>query len=254
MFNIIYLSESLKVSMTDEWFNIANLSHFWIERRFYVLKKILNGKLNKNSRVAEVGCGNGLVQCQIENNFGVCVDGFELNDNYLKKSIAKNHNLYCYDVLQRKKEFREKYDFIILFDVIEHIEKDNEFLDAVLFHLKKGGYVLINVPANQRYYSKYDEIAGHKRRYSVSDINEIAIKSECEIEKITYWGLSLLPLLILRKLYLEIRNYDHKKIIHLGFEVKYKVVNKLLKYISMVEPIPQLINGTSILAILKKNK
>jgi 2-polyprenyl-3-methyl-5-hydroxy-6-metoxy-1,4-benzoquinol methylase len=50
-------------------------------------------------------------------------------------------------VLEKREEFRNQYDVAILFDVIEHIEPTRPFLEAVLFHLKPGGILLVNEPA-----------------------------------------------------------------------------------------------------------
>ncbi|MGH7885360.1 MAG: methyltransferase, partial [Thermodesulfobacteriota bacterium] len=114
MAEIIYLSENKEVSMADEWFNIAHLNHFWIERRFKVFRE-LTSNLNFNSKkIGEIGCGMGLVQKQFENFYGALIDGIELNENYLKNSIAGNHPRYCYDIFEKNAELKKKYDHIIL--------------------------------------------------------------------------------------------------------------------------------------------
>ena len=38
---------------------------------------------------------------------------------------------------------------ILLFDVLEHITEEDQFLNALLFHLKPHGKLVINVPAGQ---------------------------------------------------------------------------------------------------------
>ena len=59
---IEYLTPPTKVSMTDGYFELASLGHFWVRRRFEVFQK-LAGKLVSSAReMAEIGCGQGLLR------------------------------------------------------------------------------------------------------------------------------------------------------------------------------------------------
>ncbi len=65
-----------------------------------------------------------------------------------------------------------------------NISKTNRgFLQSVKFHLAESGILLINVPANQFFYSDYDRAAGHVRRYSMDQLAEVAeqngLKARC---------------------------------------------------------------------------
>ncbi len=66
------------------------------------------------------------------------VDGYELNEFALSQSVAMDQPRYIYDIYERREELKGKYRMIIMFDVIEHIEDEKGFLDAVLFHLAPG--------------------------------------------------------------------------------------------------------------------
>jgi len=85
---IEFISEPISVNMADDWFEIATLDHFWIRRRFDVARSMLRGCDLSGWRVAEVGCGHGLVQRQFEQGFGVAVDGFELNLVSLEQNLS----------------------------------------------------------------------------------------------------------------------------------------------------------------------
>jgi SAM-dependent methyltransferase len=58
------------------------------------------------------------------------------------------------------------FDAILYMDVIEHIEDDRAELEIAFRHLKKGGVLIILVPAHQFLYSPFDKHIGHFRRYS----------------------------------------------------------------------------------------
>lgn len=60
----------------------------------------------------------------------------------------------------------KKFDTIIYIDVIEHIEDDYSELAKAQLHLKKGGALIILVPAYNFLFSPFDESVGHYRRYN----------------------------------------------------------------------------------------
>src|SRR4030095_14947503 len=127
--------------------------------------------------IAEVGCGNGLVQRQVEDHYGVPVTGFELNEVALKQNCSRTSPVYCYDIHQRSADLKAKFDLVLLFDVLEHIEDENMFLNAIRYHMTATAQLVINVPAHQSLYSEYDRAAGHIRRYSIGDLRKVVAAS-----------------------------------------------------------------------------
>lgn len=248
---IVNLSQSQKVSMADAWFDVATLDHFWVRRRFEVFRKLLGKGCHSMLPVAEVGCGHGLVQAQMKKAYGVQVEGFELNEYALAKSVATEHPRFIYDIHDRRSELGDKYGLIILFDVIEHIDEEDAFLQSVLFHLKTGGTLAVNVPALQSLYSNYDLAVGHLRRYSLHQLKELGLRAGLQPVASSYWGLPLLPLLVVRKALLASRSSEQGTIDQ-GFRPPSSVANSALKAIVALEPVPQNIIGTSVMCLFRK--
>jgi len=250
MREIVYLSAPAAVSMADQWFEIADLDHFWVRRRFSVFQT-LTGKLTVDAReIADIGCGHGLLQRQIEEAYGREVTGFDLNEFALRKNLSCLSPICCYDIHERDPEFRERLDLILLFDVLEHITDEDRFLEALIFHLAPGGHLVINVPAGQWAYSAYDRAAGHIRRYSIRSLGEAVAAHNLKITKWTYWGLPLVPTLLFRALWLW-GKHDKDDIISSGFDSRNRVINRFLSSISSCEPTPQELFGTSLMAVVE---
>jgi SAM-dependent methyltransferase len=247
---ITYLSPPAEVSMADRWFEIATVGHFWIRRRFEVLQRLAGGLVAGAREIAEIGCGNGLLQLQIEKAYGREVAGFDLNEVALKQNVSQRSLIHCYDIYQRNPALREKFDLLFLFDVLEHIADEDGFLSALLFHLAPGGMLAVNVPAGMWAYSEYDVAAGHVRRYSIRTLRETARRNHLEIKNCSYWGLPLVPTLVLRKLWL-MGQHDKDKVISTGFDSRNNFINEMLGFVSRCELIPQTFLGTSLMAILK---
>jgi SAM-dependent methyltransferase len=210
------------------------------------MRKLADPILRSASRVAEIGCGNGLLQRDIEEHYGVSVTGFELNEVALQKNVSRRSSLYCYNIHQRNSEFRAHFDLLLLFDVLEHIDDEPEFLESVKFHLANSGILLVNVPAHQFFFSDYDRAAGHIRRYSVNQLKTIAERSGLKVRAYTYWGLPLAPLLLLRKM-ISMQRTNGKS----GFDTRGDIMNRLLSFAARCEPLPQKVLGTSIMAVLE---
>jgi len=236
--------------MADRWFEIAAIDHFWIRRRFEVLRRLAGSLIPSAGEIAEFGCGHGLLQRQIEEAYGREVTGFDLNEFALRQNLSRLSNICCYDLHQQDLSLHERFDLVFLFDVLEHIADEDRFLAALKFHLAPGGKLVVNVPAGKWAYSAYDEAAGHIRRYSIRSLGDTAARGNLEITKWSYWGLPLVPTLVLRRLCL-LGNHHKDKVISAGFSSRTKALNQLLRLVSMCEPIPQRFLGTSLMAVLQ---
>jgi SAM-dependent methyltransferase len=243
---VAYLSPSLPVNMGDWWFDVATFDHFWIRRRFAVMKRLTDSVIRYSRHVAEIGCGNGLLQRAIEDHYGIPVTGFELNEVALAKNVCRMGPLYCYNIHQRNAEFRAHFDLLLLFDVLEHIDDEPGFLKSVKFHLAESGTLVINVPAHQSLYSDYDRAAGHIRRYSVNQLVTVAEQNGFKVRAFTYWGFPLVPLLLLRKA-MSLERSNGKA----GFDTRVPAINLIFSLLARCEPIPQRLLGTSVMAVLE---
>lgn len=251
---IIHLSKSEPVSMADEWFEIATKDHFWMIWRFKVLEHWLKTmKLLKTGETyLEVGCGHGQFLLQSDRDLGIIVDGCDLNLFALEKIVNAKGKVFVYDIGEKNPNMINHYNGIFLLDVIEHIEDDKAFLSTALAHSKKGGIVVVNVPALHFLFSKYDIVAGHKRRYSKQELYTLFERCGIEPIHIGYWGFSLLGVAFLRKIYLHF--VPNNKVIRTGFKPPAAWLNYIFTTLMKLELIisKSPLVGTSVFAIGRK--
>ena len=246
--DIQFLSPREPVHMADEWFGLISADHFWFKRRFEVFRKFAGSSLDPAEKLAEVGCGSGVLQRQIEEWLGRGVDGFDLNEGSLAENQSRRSRLFYYNIYDCREEFRARYDAVILFDVLEHVDDDLELLKTLRFYLNERGVIYVNVPALPALYSRYDEVAGHLRRYVSGTLAEKAQAAGFKMTRWTYWGFPLLPLLWARKRLLKFK--DKKDVIEFGFSRRNPFLNQLLYFLACGERIPQQVSGTSLMALL----
>ncbi|PIS12398.1 hypothetical protein COT70_01095 [candidate division WWE3 bacterium CG09_land_8_20_14_0_10_47_33] len=65
----------------------------------------------------------------------------------------------------------EVFDLVCAFEVLEHIEGDEKALSEIHRVLRWGGFFVFSVPLFEEYWSLFDKLAGHERRYHPLDLD-----------------------------------------------------------------------------------
>jgi ubiquinone/menaquinone biosynthesis C-methylase UbiE len=214
-----------------------NSNHFR-NYQFDLIKDKINGYL------AEVGPGNGK---NIYWYFRKCkkIDLYEPSSNLfniLKKRFYNNKRINL-----KNKEFLEKknkYDCILYMDVIEHIKNDKKEIKKAYRSLKKGGRLIVNVPAFQHLYSKFDKDVGHFRRYNKNQILSLCKGLKINDIDMKYYDSIGYMLSLVSKLVVS----DYKK----DFKKKIKFWNSLILLSRIIDFFTMNLFGKSLIIIIKK--
>ena len=122
----------------------------------YILNQFKNKKI-KNLDILDLGCGGGLV-CEPLSRLGANVTGIDFVKNNI--SVAKLHakqkrlNITYINNDIEKLDLTKKFDLIILFEVLEHLEDWKRFLLKINNNLKSNGLIIIST-INRTLFSKY---------------------------------------------------------------------------------------------------
>jgi SAM-dependent methyltransferase len=90
--------------------------------------------------------------------------------------------------------FTDKYDLILMLDVLEHLDDDAQALLKLDLRLKPGGWLLITVPAYQFLWSEHDDINHHKRRYVLKGLKQVVSQAGYSIYYGSYFNTFLFPI------------------------------------------------------------
>jgi 2-polyprenyl-3-methyl-5-hydroxy-6-metoxy-1,4-benzoquinol methylase len=102
----------------------------------------------------------------------------------------------------------KKADLVLLMDVLEHVDDDVGLIQSALAGAVDRAHVLITVPAFQSLFSAHDAFLGHKRRYTLRQLERVVRAAGLEIISARYFFAFLLPLAVLLRL---LRRRDEPK-------------------------------------------
>ena len=83
------------------------------------------------------------------------------------------------------------FDCIFMMDVLEHVADDKAFFKAALSKLKKGGVLIITVPAFQSLFSSHDVFVKHFRRYDTSMLAKVLAGEDVSLLRMHYFYFCL---------------------------------------------------------------
>lgn len=119
---------------------------------------------------------------------GLCVDFGAGIGTFAKEITRRGGNVQCVETdaaqmaLMQQQGFvvhaslaaydDDSIDFVYTFNVMEHIDEDRACFEQMHRKLKKGGRLLVYVPAFQILFSSMDRKVGHVRRYTRQELAE----------------------------------------------------------------------------------
>lgn len=235
--------------------NSVEQRHWWFVARRKIIESVINGlNLPANAKILEIGCGTGgnlgLLSC-----YG-SVDAIEMNADAI--SIVRTTYGDNVRVIQGclpgvSPDLVGQYDLVCMFDVLEHIEDDRGTLRDVRSLLNSSGQLLLTVPAYSWLWGKHDEFLHHKRRYTLSRLEDCLIQNGLFPKKLSYFNCWLFPLVAIGRLFDKV----FKPTSSTGTGVPPEGVNKLLQTIFASEQLllklGRLPFGVSLLAIAKRD-
>ena len=221
---------------TDFFASLAELEvgNFWFESRNRLLTWALDRYFPNMESFLEVGCGTGFVLSGIRREFrdialfgsDIFTEGFA----YAKERVPEA-TFFQMDACNIP--YKNEFDVIGAFDVIEHIEEDEIVLSQILRAVKSGGGIILTVPQHLWLWSKGDEIACHKRRYSKKELAAKVENAGFHILRLTSFVSFLLPLMAVSRLRYRLGVSDQKES---GSELRQPpLLNALLKGVLGIE-------------------
>jgi len=168
----IYKNYSKISNCSNDYVFIKQLHHYYeLEmKRFDQLE---------NLKILEIGFGNGsfINWCESQK---YQIYGYEVDKNFYENAKKKYKNIYYGERNLLHKVINEKFDLIVMFDVIEHVRKNEliEFLKDIKKTLKENGKIFLRFP-NGSSLAGLEYFNGDLTHYSF--LNKGSLKMLCDV-------------------------------------------------------------------------
>ena len=172
--------------------SIVSAETYSAERRLQpLITKYIKKDKNFNKNVLDVGCGDGRYRFFFE---GLAYTGADIYNPFV---INQREQFNFVKLNGLVLPFNDsEFDVVFCKDVLEHVEKDADFIGEIYRVLKKNGVLIVTVPSNYaklfnvfpKYFFKNIKFVEHGyRNYSKKDITSLHLDNGFEIN---YFGLS----------------------------------------------------------------
>jgi SAM-dependent methyltransferase len=138
--------------MERTWLNklISETRSYSRNRRHSKLAAMIDDRIEKNSKVLEVGCGSATSLVHLSERGHSCV-GVEPAFNQWEAIRDKDIKIYQ-DVFNNVR-FTERFDVVVLEHLLEHMPNPVDFLLQINSLMAKNGLLLVEIPNSKNYYS-----------------------------------------------------------------------------------------------------
>jgi len=145
--------------------------NYWFRSRNRLIVWALRRHFPRLSSYLEVGCGTGCVLRAVEAAFpAASALGSEIHVAGLERAAERIRRARLVQMDAARIPFRDEFDVIGCFDVLEHIPDDAAVLAQCHLAVRRGGGLILTVPQHPSLWSAADEYARHVRRYRRSEI------------------------------------------------------------------------------------
>ena len=136
--------------LSDEWWNengkFKILHQIKSHRMTYILDQINNRNI-KNLKILDVGCGGGII-CEPLARLGANVTGIDFApNNIIAAKIHSKKNKLKINYINKdieKSKLDEKFDIILMFEVLEHLDNWKKTIKNIKKNLNKNGLIIIS--------------------------------------------------------------------------------------------------------------
>jgi SAM-dependent methyltransferase len=167
----------------------ADIAHHW----YYQAKlEVLIAFLGRPApvRILDVGAGSGFFARRLLERTAAreawCVDPGYAADRDERQSGKPIHF--------RRRVGAVDADLVLLMDVLEHVDHDAALLAEYAGKVPSGCRFLITVPAFQWLWSGHDVFLGHRRRYTLPEIEAAARRAGLRVESGAYCFAPVFPM------------------------------------------------------------
>jgi SAM-dependent methyltransferase len=180
-------------------FELEDTYWWFVARRELVRELLLHAAGSPGLTIVDVGCGTGATMKAVE-DLGMPI-GIDRSRQALHYCHRRGLRRLAVATAEALPMGSETADVVLALDLLEHVRDDAAAVRELVRVLRRGGLLVVTVPAVPELWSEHDEALDHIRRYRGRRLRRILTEAGVGIEKLTpVITLLLLPIAALRLL------------------------------------------------------
>jgi SAM-dependent methyltransferase len=207
-----------------EFHKDVQFRHWWFNGRRRIIAAFLeNYRQPQPIRILDIGSGFGSTIAILKNHGVVdVIEPFREAQATLKSLGAAD----IFDIDDFPVSFPDRrYDWVTMFDVLEHIEDDRQALRVICEELlNPGGRFITTVPAYMWLWTKHDVANHHYRRYHRRPLINLLRQAGFDDIRMSYYMTFLFPLAILERAFMKFNKSDNADL-----KIPGAIINKILE-------------------------
>ena len=176
-------------------------SHWWFVARREIVGRLLRRLLPASPRplVVDVGCGTGANIAALATWCDtIGIDTTARAIELARERFPAVRFIHGFAPASLGPAARQA-DAFLLMDVLEHVERDQALLAAIVEAARPGAHLVITVPADMALWSDHDVAFGHYRRYSMAEFDALWAGLPVKPLMVSHFNARLYPLIRLAR-------------------------------------------------------
>ena len=164
-------------------------SHWWYAERRSILRRMISG-LTPSTALDIGAAGGGNTRVLVEAGWRPVA----LEYSATGAEVASSRGLPVVRADARALPFPDRsMGLVVAFDILEHVEEDDQMAAEIRRVLTPGGTALIAVPADMALWSAHDVAVDHVRRYDRERLRRVLTEAGLVIDDLWSWNVLLRP-------------------------------------------------------------
>lgn len=186
-------------------------SLWWYTGMRRIGEALLNGRLQPGMRILDAGSGTG-GNLRWLTRFGV-VHGIDLSPEATRFSQARQLTTVARASVTDLPYADSTFDLVTSFDVIYHLDVSDDVaaLREAARVLRRGGTLLVRVPALDVLRSEHDDAVHTRQRYTLDDLKEKVERAGLAVKRASYANSLLFPLAAVARLAARVRRGGRRR-------------------------------------------
>ena len=176
-------------------------THWWFVGMRRIVAALLDGVVpNQRLRVLDAGCGTGLMLAWLR-RYGedAAIYGLDYDSSAVRYSAERGEKCIVQGSIAALPFPSHSFELVASFDVLDSfsVQEASRPFGELARVLKKGGALLVRVPAFQFLYSQHDRAVYTKHRYTAGELRARLEEQGLKVERLTYANTLLFPVVVI---------------------------------------------------------